>query len=269
MSRLGAFVEAVHGRRDLDAVIQLGDFCYSQPDSKECIDLWSAIKLPTIHVLGNHDMDKVDKAAAMRYFGMPARYQSQVIGGYRFVVLDLNHFKKDGKLVSYANGNYFTARAECNWGDPEQLDWLARVLRDSMEPVILISHQPLGFAEPQKPIPPEQAAVLRVVTDSAKANPRGAVAVSMFGHLHVDRLEHHEGVPCYCVNSASYFWFNGMRAYTKPLYAFMELTTDGYLKVEGASGAFVHEPPKESDVVIGRSASISDRRIGLRELARR
>jgi predicted phosphodiesterase len=263
LDRLGAFADAVKKRGDLDLIMQMGDFCYSQPDSKPFIDLWKTIPHPKIHVLGNHDMDKVDKEGAMRYFGMKSRYGSRVVGGWRFVVLDLNHFKKAGKLVSYANGNYFTDNASCNWADPEQLAWLEKELRSSREPVILISHQPLGFAEPGQPMPAEQVEVLKVVTEASRANPKGAVAISMFGHLHVDRLEHHEGIPCYCVNSASYFWFNGMRAYTRPLFAFMELTTDGHLKVEGTTGEFVQTPPKDSDKVIGRSASIASQAISL------
>ncbi|MFI5384722.1 MAG: metallophosphoesterase family protein [Fimbriimonadales bacterium] len=261
LSRLHAFADAVKGRMKPDAVIQMGDFCYSQSDSKECIDLWNTLPHPKVHVLGNHDMDKVDKPGAMRYWGMRSRYGSHLIGGYRFVVLDLNHFRKNGQLVSYANGNYFTDGASCNWADPEQLDWLGKELRAGKEPVVLLSHQPLGFAEPGQPIPTEQADVLKVITDAARENPAGAVVVSMFGHLHVDRLEHVGDLPFLCVNSASYFWYGGMRAYTKPLFAFMELTTDGYLKVEGATGAFVKPPPKASDSVIGRSASISDRNI--------
>ncbi|HVT14469.1 MAG TPA: metallophosphoesterase [Fimbriimonadaceae bacterium] len=264
LSRLQAFVDAVSKRKNLDAVMQMGDFCYSQPDSKECVDLWNKMPHPKIHVLGNHDMDKVDKEGAMRFFGMKRRYYSMPIGGYRFVVLDLNHFKKAGRLVSYANGNYFTDGASCNWADSEQLGWLGKELRASKEPVILISHQPLGFAEPGQPIPPEQAEVLKIIAEAARANPAGAVAASLFGHLHVDRLEQIDGVPFLCVNSASYFWFNGMQPYTKPLFAFLELTPDGYLKVEGASGEFVREPPKASDSVIGRSASISDRTLKVR-----
>ncbi len=63
------------------------------------------------------------------------------------------------------------------------------------------------------------------------------------------------------MNSASYFWYQGMRLYTKPLFAFMELGADGALKVEGTSGEFVNPPPKQSDTVQGRSASIKDRNV--------
>jgi hypothetical protein len=54
-----------------------------------------------------------------------------------------------------------------------------------------------------------------------------------------------------------------MHAYAKPLFAFMELTPDGHLKVDGYTGAFVKSPPKASDSVIGRSASISNRDISI------
>jgi len=89
------------------------------------------------------------------------------------------------------------------------------------------------------------------------------VAACLFGHLHVDRLEVYEGIPCLCVNSASYFWGGGMFAYSKPLYAFMEITPDGFLKIQGIESTFLKPPPPSTDTVIGRSASISDRNIGI------
>jgi hypothetical protein len=110
-------------------------------------------------------------------------------------------------------------------------------------------------------MPPEQQQILDIVNEAARANPKGAVAISMFGHLHVDRLEHVERIPYYCVNSASYFWSSGMWAYTKPLFAIMEITSDGRLVVEGVEGEFVKPPPKASDAVVGRSASIQDRKV--------
>ena len=171
LSRLQAFVDAVQKRQGIDAVLQLGDFNYSQSSSKECIDLFNQLRHPKLHVLGNHDMDKCDKAAAMKFWGMEARYGALSMCGYRFIVLDLNHFKKDGKLFAYANGNYFAAGASGNWADSEQLDWLTHELHKSKEPVILLSHQPLGFAEPNLPIPPEQQEVLKIVDEAAKVNP--------------------------------------------------------------------------------------------------
>lgn len=261
-SRLQAFVEEVKRRNRLDFVMQMGDFNYSQPSSAECTTLFNTLSQPKIHVLGNHDMDKCDKTAAMKFFGMPSRYGVHRFKGWRFVVLDLNHFKLNGSLYAYENGNYFTDGAQCNWADPEQLDWLEKELSSGPEPTILIAHQPLGFCELGQPMPAEQVAVLDVVERTRRTNPRGAVRASLFGHLHVDRLEHYQGVPFLCVNSASYFWYQGMHAYSRALFAFMTLSSKG-LAVEGVAGSFVTPPPKASDVVIGRSASVSNRSLHL------
>ena len=263
MVRLNAFAEAVRARKDLDLVLQLGDLCYFQPESKECLAVFDTLKPPKIHVLGNHDMDKCDKDTALRALKTKSRYGSQVHKGYRFITLDLNHFKKGGTLHSYVNGNYFTDNATHNWADPEQLAWLEHELLTSRQPVILLSHQPLGFAEPGQSIPPEQGEIMAIVDKCALKNPTGRVVISLFGHLHVDRLEWVSAIPYLCVNSASYFWYQGMRPYTKPLFAFMTIDRDGVLKVEGVAGDFVAKPPVASDGVVGRSGAIQDRDLDL------
>jgi predicted phosphodiesterase len=260
LDRFRAFLAAA-SRGRFDAMLQMGDFCYSDAGAADCLALWRAVRAPRMSILGNHDMDKCDKATATRAFGMPTRYYARTIGGYRFVVLDLNNFRKDGKIVPYANGNYFTDNATFNCADPEQLGWLHRELLRADRPVIILSHQPLGFADIGQPLPPEQVEVFAVIDDAGRANPAGAVAACLSGHLHVDRLEHVGNVPCLLVNSASYFWSSGMYPYTNPLYAFLEFTVDGMLKVEGRSGEFVKPPPLASATVIGRSAVISDRTV--------
>lgn len=260
LDRFQAFLAAARGRR-FDVMLQMGDFCYSDAGAAECLALWRRVNAPRWNILGNHDMDKCDKATAMRASGMRARYYARNVGGYRFIVLDLNNFRKDGVLVPYANGNYFTDNATFNCADPEQLAWLSHELRRATRPVVVLSHQPLGFAEPGQPLPPEQAEVFAVITEAAEANPEGAVVACLSGHLHVDRLEYVGRIPCLLINSASYFWSTGMYPYTNPLYAFVEFGADGTLLVEGRAGEFVKPPPPASAGVVGRSATISDRAI--------
>lgn len=264
LTRLRAFVAAVRERDDLDLVIQMGDFCHAEDSSREFLRTWQEIRQPVLHVLGNHDMDKVDKPTAMSFWGMKERYGAYDFRDFRILVLDLNHFRKGGVLFPYNKGNYFTDNATHNWADPEQLDWLRRVLRTGDKPTILLSHQPLGFAEPGTRLPTEQQEVLDIVTAAAKDHPRGAVVACLCGHMHVDRLERHAGIPCFCFNSASYFWSSGMFAYSKPLFAFVEFGPET-MKIEGVVGEFVKGPPAASASVAGRSASIADRRVELRE----
>jgi predicted phosphodiesterase len=259
MPRMEAFIKAIHERKGVDLALQMGDFTYGGPASDEVLKLWHGLKMPRINVLGNHDMDKTTKDAIMAQWKMPARYGAYDHGAFRFVVLDLNHYKKAGKLEAYANGNYFTDNATHNWADPEQLAWLEKKLTKGAKPTIVVSHQPLGFGAKDKPLPPEQVEVLSVITKARAANPRGAVVACLCGHMHIDRLATVDGIPCLCVNSASYFWGNGMQPYKDPLYAFMEFDPAGELRVFGKASEFVKERPKFD--VEGLSASISDRRI--------
>lgn len=264
LERFDAFLDAIPQHPDLDAVWQLGDFCYSDAGSDALLAKWRRIALPRHSVLGNHDMDKVDKAAAMAAWGMATRYHASVIGGWRFVALDLNNFRKDGKVLPYANGNYFNAGSELNRADPEQLAWLDRQLRTSREPVILIGHQPLGIGGADNALPDEQREIFDLIRAAGRVNPRGRVACCLSGHLHVDRLERVDGIPCLTINSASYFWSGGMHPYTTPLFAFLDFGADGILRITGRDGSFVNAPPANSDGVVGRSAGISSRRLVLR-----
>ncbi|MEZ0325685.1 MAG: metallophosphoesterase [Fimbriimonas sp.] len=255
--RMEAFVNEVNRRKGLDFVLQMGDFCHSNSASETSpfLEIWNQIDLPKRHVMGNHDMDRGTKEQVMALWGMPKRYGAFHVGGYRFIYLDLNHFRKAGKLHSYAYGNYFTDNATHNLADPSQLAWLERELSASDEPTFILSHQPLGFGSKDQPLPSEQVEIL----DILKRN--GRVVGCMSGHLHVNRLEAYSGIPCLSVNSASYFWQSGMHPYKDPLFAFFSIDQDGVLRVEGRESSFLKQKPKND--TIGCSASISDRRVWL------
>jgi hypothetical protein len=262
--RFAQFLAAGKKRRALDFALQMGDFCHPGGDSLALTKTWRDLDMPQLNVLGNHDMDKGSKRQIMSQWGMPSRFGSFEFGGFRFLILDLNHFKKNGELVAYANGNYFTNNATHNWADPEQLAWLGRELNRGTKPAILLSHQPLGFSLPKDPLPPEQEQVFDVILSARRSNPQGAVVACLSGHLHVDRIERVHGIPCVSVNSASYFWSQGMHPYRDPLFAFLELDPSGELRIHGRKSAFVREPPKIN--VPGMSASLSDRSLQLRKV---
>lgn len=261
-ARLDTFLKATRERKRLDFAMQMGDFCHPGDATQTFTKKWRDLELPQLNVLGNHDMDHGTKGRIMEQWGMKEPFGSYDFGPFRFVVLDLNFFKKKGELVPYAVGNYFTDNATHNWADPEQLQWLLRELKGGRKPTILISHQPLGFAEKGKPLPPEQEEVFSVLLKAREVNPRGAVVACLCGHMHVDRLETAHGIPCLCLNSASYFWSQGMHPYRDPLYSFLEFDPRGELRVYGRKSEFVHQAPKVE--TIGMSASISNRTLALK-----
>ena len=83
-----------------------GDFCRPK-GSDGIMREWNRFQGPKYHVLGNHDMDVCNKQTIMALWGMPKRYYSFDEGGFHFVVLDRNLWKKDdGTLVDYDNSDW-------------------------------------------------------------------------------------------------------------------------------------------------------------------
>lgn len=256
--RLESFVDACTARK-LDFVIQLGDFCYAKPSSDECVRMFERIEPARYHVLGNHDMDFGTKDDVMHLWGMPRRHDSFDVGGVHFVVLDLNNLNIDGKRVPYADSNFYVDPSQRAWADPEQLAWLKKDLAQTELPSVVFSHQPLGFVDREGALAPCQAEVLDVLRESGK------VVACVCGHMHVDRHVKHEGMHCVCINSASYLWSRGMRAYKDPLFAFATIEGDT-MSIEGVRSRFEHAADAEAFAprhVEGFCAEISDRMLTL------
>ena len=129
-------------------------------------------KFPTVSVINAADVlqivqDVVDQIAlVIRFISLFTILAGVIIlassvAGTRFrrireVVINLHHL---GALI------------EQHVGDGARF---GLAVRYSREPVILLSHQPLGFAEPKQALPPEQAEVMRVIDDAAKEKARFA-----------------------------------------------------------------------------------------------
>lgn len=260
MARFDEFLEAIE-REKPDTVLQLGDFCHPEEAAKPLISRWNSIKAPRINVLGNHDMDKGSKQQIMDVWQMPSRFGVYDLDWLKLAVLDLNSLERQGKMLPYDKGNYFQAGQRLNLMDQEQKEWLAEILEESDKPVLILSHQPLGFAEKGGPIPPEQQEVFDILVQSRARNPRGAAAFCLSGHLHVDRAAIQQGIPCLSVNSASYHWCEGMNPYRDSLFAFIEIHPKGAVKVRGRQSQFINDPPRSP--LAGFGPNITDRRMTL------
>lgn len=261
LARFDAFLRAIAEAGEVDAVLQLGDFCHPEPTAKPLLAKWRSIKAPKISVLGNHDMDKGTKRQIMDLWGMKSRFEAHDLGWLRLIVLDLNNLKKDGKVLDYERGSYFQAGSALNLMDEEQKGWLEDTLSTGDQPALILSHQPLGFSEPGRPLPSEQTEVFDILVRARARNLKGAAAACLSGHLHVDRMAIHQGIPCLSLNSASYHWHEKMHPYRDPLFAFIDLHPSGAVKVVGRQSVFVNTPP--DGLVAGASASLSSRRVTL------
>jgi 3',5'-cyclic AMP phosphodiesterase CpdA len=244
--RLERFLQDASSR-ELDFIVQLGDFCHPEAESKSFVRLWEQYRGRRYSVLGNHDMDRGTKQAAMDWIGLEKPYYGFTAGGFRFLSLDANNLNVDGRYVSYAYKNYSANLSAGAWVDPDQLDWLRDEIRASSRPVVVFIHQ--GIGDYWGRTMPDRANVRAILAEANRGPGRRKVAASFCGHDHVDDHSEHDGVHYIQVNSASYYFagtaYGGLAPYRDPLYAFVTLDPDGTIVIQGRRSVFL--PPTLHD----------------------
>lgn len=156
--------EAVQTFNDqsLKFVVHLGDFVDKSIEKADVLlEEVDSLKVPFWHVLGNHDFSGSDGDVAAVYakLGLKSGYYSEVINGYRFIVLDTNELgvyvnKKGTRQWQEASDRLDDLREAgrinafpWNGGMGEsQLDWLKGQLDDAViagERCILFAHHPV------------------------------------------------------------------------------------------------------------------------------
>ncbi len=184
--RLQTFLDTLKGAPP-HAKIQLGDFAIPKKENQPFIDLFNQGPIPSLHVMGNHDLDEgYTKEQVIQTFGMPAAYYAQVIQGIRILVLNGND---PGSPKSTAGNASYIGKA--------QQDWLNQELTNSKEPVLIFSHQPIAGIYTI-----DNAAEIQALL-SAHAS---KIILAINGHAHVDQFLKVGGVSYLHLNSASYYW---------------------------------------------------------------
>ena len=286
-ARLKEFLAAAK-RENVDFIIQLGDFCYPDEDRK-CIcqpekrpenivvalehptyadkesirRMYRDFDVPSYHVIGNHDCDMCSKRQILDYYSADYEpYYSFDVGGFHFIVLDPNYYKKDGEYVSYENGNYFDESYHkvrvLPYLPPQQLDWLKKELDSTDKPSVIFSNQSLCENT--------DGAILNAAEfHEAIKNRRSRVVASFNGHSHIDSKRKIDGVWYMHINSMSNYWLGEpyttlcrydketdekypnvryVAPYTNPVYAIIELDECG-ARIKGTEGEFVGKTPAE------------------------
>lgn len=256
--RLNAFLEYMKDV-ETDALIQLGDFAYPDPEHKKYADQFNAAHKNTLHVIGNHDLDKgLTTADCIKTWGMPNRYYAQNINGIRIIVLDGNEI---GSPTHAKHGGY------PSYIGPEQIKWLKKQLNETTIPVIIASHQPLaGMSEL------DNAAEIRPILTQHKDK----ILLCINGHAHVDQHLEIEGVHYLHINSASYYWLGGkvrMAGYKDPLFATLTINPEtSTIEITGKESEWLTQSPEEIGYFKNKpepyknlvKPRISDRKISLK-----
>jgi len=273
--RLKTFISEAN-RREVDFVIQLGDFCMADKENNDFMDILDTYKGPKYHVLGNHDMDRNSKDEMLDFWGMPSTFYSYDFQGFHFVVLDAIFLYKDGKYIDYEKGNFYVNDKLRTFIDDEQLEWFKSDLEGTKLPTIVFSHQSLWHYQ--------WGVKNRLKTQKILEAHKEKVICCMNGHNHIDYHHHQNGIDYLEINSMSYQWMEdkyrnterypsemyetnkwlpNLATYKDPLYAFATLDPKGSMFIEGVRSDWVSPSPSEMgmpDGVLGSklSTDISD-----------
>lgn len=247
--RLQDFINAAN-KRELDYIIQLGDFCRPYDYNKSFLDVWNSYQGEKYHVIGNHDMDGgFKRSQAMEYWGMESNYYSFNKKGFHFVVLDGN----DPNPKPWSGYNRYIAE--------EQLRWLKDDLEQTNLPTVIFSHQSLEFEDEGVDNMVQVRALLEVINMKAGFQ---KVLCCISGHSHTDFATKINDIYYVQINSASYYWvgekYKKVRysaaidekypwiKYTYPykesLYTFIKIK-DNKIIIEPRETTFVGPGPKE------------------------
>jgi len=147
--RLTTFITAMNAWAP-SFIIELGDFVNgwvvlgAEPGDPARIPdilawanaLYNQFDGPAYHVIGNHDVYNLDKPQYLEILGMDATSYSFDVGGYHFVVLDVQ-VAEDGSDLAH------TYTGVAGFVTEAGLDWLRADLAATQMPTIVCVHQPL------------------------------------------------------------------------------------------------------------------------------
>lgn len=282
MERLEKFIISAI-ERDVDFIIQLGDFCFPKKENNAFLNLWNQFEKPKYHLLGNHDMDVSSKEVTMEFWEMPNKYYSFDQQGIHFVVLDPNYLFTDHKYIDYNSANFYVDDKLRTYVDAQQIEWLSNDLKQTNLHTIILSHQSLinpGWGIKNR---------FQIQNLLEKENERAGfqkVIACFNGHDHIDFQRQINGIHYVEINSMSYQWLgekysnktrypaalyeqyqhlDKLGMYQDALFAFVEIdTNNGWIKLKGIRSDWLSPSPAElniPDQVFGMeySAKISDR----------
>lgn len=252
--RLGAFIDEMNEEKP-DFIIELGDFFPPDEKFSHFYDIWNKYDGEKYHVIGNHETDGgFSLEEVLKSRKMANAYYSFQKNGFHFIVLDGNNQK------SPETKPYF------RYIGSEQIEWLKNDLNDADHPVVVFSHQELFCPEGEEGLGVENYRQIQEIFEIHNDNRPDAQIIACFnGHTHFDYVEKLNGIWYIQINSMSYNWLGGDFTFNRftdeidrdfpfvkytapfkdPLFATVEISTEGYIKIIGRKSEWIAPDPWE------------------------
>jgi Icc protein len=253
--RIQTFIDSMKVAQP-DFIIELGDFGIPDPKFKHLFDIWNSFSGEKYHVIGNHEMDGgTSRDEAVNYRKMTNSYYSFDKNGFHFIVLDAND-KKDPNAKGYKQ-----------YIGTKQQNWLKENLAATQLTTVIFSHQGLTISPGAEETYGVEnfKEIQAILTTHNHQNPSAKVIACFNGHTHYDYAEQVNDIWYVTINSMSYQWMGD--AYThiryseevdkefrwikytaphkEPLFATIEISTKGFIKINGQQTEWVGPSPWE------------------------
>ncbi len=203
-----------------DFLLSLGDAIRDEhaaadiQNLKRYRELIERSKIPTYHVLGNHDVAHLTPLAAAQALGMKQPYYAFDAGGVRFITI-----YGDSRLGVGKDNSKVPV-------DKKQLAWLAKQIRTAKKPIVIFTHIPID--EPAENKGPYTfywkahpwRAVVENRAEIRKLFDKNVIAV-FSGHYHQHKSSTLKGV--------KYFYAPSITEYAKgkPSGEYLDVSVDG------------------------------------------
>ncbi len=183
-------------------IIHAGDFTHGPHEFPDYVRLYNDGRIPSYHVLGNHDTDHTPLDETLRLYNMSAGHYFFDCEGYRFIACDPNYYRLGDEYIHFELRNYAAHHDKRDWMPPEQLAWLRETIDSSPHPCVLISHE--SFEREADGVQ-NQAEVRAIINEANRKRPH-SVILCINGHYHRDNIRILDNVCYFDLNSASYDW---------------------------------------------------------------
>lgn len=244
-------------REKVDFVIHVGDLCHGPTRFPEIVEQFDAFPMDHYHVLGNHECEQNTHEEALAAYGIPQGYYAFDRGGFRFIVLDLNHLRHEGKSVPYSMANFWhlSEGDSVFTFDDVQREWFENTVMESPYPCVVFGHKSLEHIN-NGMTDAERQSIDRMFERLNEGKRRVWLVIT--GHHHKDHLRILHNAAFLSLNSASYDWVDvphhdlypkeyyekyrsigNTLVYEDPLSAVITLKEDGYVKIDGTKSRFL------------------------------
>lgn len=191
---LDNFINQMNHKENPDFVVILGDLIEEETEERDkerikyLVDLFKQLNCPVYYAAGNHDLQKISENELAKLFGYNKLYYSFESNKFHLVVLYSKVFAKDDIRII-----------------EEQMNWLQQDLAKTNKKTILFVHHCLANQDvsgnPWFDGKPEYALIANRKEVREIIEKSGNVIAVFNSHLHWDRMDLHNSIPYFTIQS--------------------------------------------------------------------